>query len=279
MDSRVEVLLATMGRHDMGIAAQMNVQTPMVIANQCGAYGYEEDAARGLRMVSTATRGVGINRNIGLMHARGEILLFADDDMVYADGYEKLMLDAYEQLPDADVIIFSIDMIRGGKHLNTYLNRTRRISAAGALKYGTYCVSVRRRSLEKANLKFTALFGGGAIYSSGEDSLFLMDCFRAGFKVYTHSAVIGCNMCGESTWFRGYNEKYFYDKGAWLACAFGLMRRPVQLYFGLRFRGMTKVPFKKRMKLMSSGIRGFDRLLSYEQWRNSGGGGEAPPEQ
>ena len=266
MNERVEVLLATMNQKDLHIAEEMNVQSPLVIANQCDAYGYAENADAGIRMISTSTRGVGINRNLALMHAREDILLFSDDDMVYYDGYEQMILDAYRELPDADMIIFGIDMYRDGKKIPSSA-RTQRVNVTNALKYGTCRYSIRRCAVLKADLHFSSLFGGGTQYSSGEDSLFLMDCLRAGLKVYTHHAVIAKNIRKPSTWFQGYNEKYFYDKGAWLACAFSCGRRLVQLYLGLRFRGMSTLGFFRRMQLMNAGIKGFPALRTYEEWR------------
>ena len=62
-------------------------------------------------------------------------------------------------------------------------------------------------------------FGGGCPHSSGEDSLFLCDCYRKGLRVWTHPYVLCCCKKDDSTWFRGYNEKYFIDKGCWLSLA------------------------------------------------------------
>ena len=63
-------------------------------------------------------------------------------------------------------------------------------------------------------------FGGGCIYSSGEDSLFLKACFERGLKVYSNAYVLGSCCKDVSSWFRGFNEKYFYDKeqGIYLDC-------------------------------------------------------------
>ena len=50
-------------------------------------------------------------------------------------------------------------------------------------------------------------------YGSGEDSLFFRDCLREGLRIYTYPAVIGHLRPEPSSWFTGYNEKYFFDKG------------------------------------------------------------------
>ena len=52
-------------------------------------------------MITTTTHGVGINRNLALFYATGDILLLADDDMVYADGYPEMVRKAFADWPDA----------------------------------------------------------------------------------------------------------------------------------------------------------------------------------
>ena len=84
---KLQVLLATVHQTDLTIAEKMNLHCSTVIANQADR---EEVCSRGpVKMITTATRGVGLNRNLALLAADGDILLFADDDVVYNDGMEE----------------------------------------------------------------------------------------------------------------------------------------------------------------------------------------------
>ena len=105
---RVEVVCVTMGQKDLTIADKMHITGDAVFGNQADGYRKETqlNAGRTLRMITTDTRGVGVNRNIALLHAAGDILLFADDDICYADGYADGVRRAYAQHPDADMILF-----------------------------------------------------------------------------------------------------------------------------------------------------------------------------
>ena len=67
---------------------------------------------------------------------------------------------------------------------------------------------MRRESLLASGVTFSLLFGGGARYGSGEDSLFLKTFIDKGFSVYTAPVTIAEEKAGESTWFAGYNEKF-----------------------------------------------------------------------
>ena len=59
-------------------------------------------------MITTNTKGVGKNRNICLIFADAEYILFADDDVKYDDGVMEAVLKAFSDIPKADVIAFGI---------------------------------------------------------------------------------------------------------------------------------------------------------------------------
>ena len=48
----------------------------------------------------------------------------------------------------------------------------------------------------------------------GEENIFLFDCLKSGLKIYYEPQVIAKLHMNESTWFSGYNKKYFLDRGA-----------------------------------------------------------------
>ena len=110
--SRVQVLVACMGQVDDSLYRVMNLQTDVVLANQCDRYEYSEFIEPGgsrVQLVSTADRGVGKNRNKALSFASGEYLLCSDQDMVYVDGYADIVENAFEKCPKADIIVFRLN--------------------------------------------------------------------------------------------------------------------------------------------------------------------------
>lgn len=216
-----------------------------------------------ITMVSTETRGVGINRNIALLESSGDILLFSDDDMVYFDDYEQKILKAFSEHPDAGLIVFDI-VFEGTRAGERYVTTDKRLHFWNCMKYGAVSIAVKRSEVLRANLSFTQLFGGGAQYSSGEDSLFLASALSSGIKVYSCTETIGRNTCGTSTWFKGYDEKYFFDKGAWIAAAYPKAKLPLILYFSMRFKDKTEIGQKRMRKLMSEGFEAFLRLRAWD---------------
>lgn len=211
----VQVLIATMNRRDYALLDEMNIQTDAIVGNQCDRNTIEEFAYKGrtIKWLSFAEKGVGLNRNNTLMRATGDILLFADDDVVYSDGYERIITQFYEAHADADIVIFNFKKRRNGGEFQNIVKKNGRVGRKGVSRFGTYCITAKRESLFFANIFFHLQFGGGAQYSCGEDSIFLQDCIKNKLKVYTCKKTIGMLDHGESTWFSGYDDKFFFDKG------------------------------------------------------------------
>jgi len=267
----LQVLVATMHQSDASIAQKMNIRCPAVLANQADR---EEIVSQMTeygewKMITTKTRGVGLNRNIALLAANAEIVLFADDDMVYYDDMPSKVCGVFEQLPQADVLVFGIDILKNGEITEKRRDHVRRVHWWNAMKYGTVRIAVRRRALLEHNITFHQCFGGGCPFSAGEDSLFLKACFDAGLRVYSHEYVLGACCKDNSSWFVGYNEKYFYDKGVLVRKLFPKMACLMALYFGVHFKRDTTLGVWKRLRLVYAGVRKGKRMMPYNTYEEN----------
>jgi len=263
---KFQVLAAAMHQTDLSLAEKMHTCCSTVIANQADREEIvRQDTVYGeVKMVTTATRGVGLNRNIALAAADADIVLFADDDMVYCDGMAEEVVNIFEEMPEADVIIFGIDILKDGKMTEQRRCGLRRLHTWNAMRYGTVRVAARRQSLIRKNITFHQCFGGGCPFSAGEDSLLLKACFDAGLKVYSHPYVLGSCCKDTSTWFVGYNEKYFYDKGVLVRHLFPRSAYIMALYFGLYFKRETDLGPMERLRYVYAGIRGGKKMIPYQ---------------
>lgn len=268
--SRLEVLVATTNQKDLSKYNEMNINSNVVFANQSNINNYEQVEINEnlVRVITTKHRGVGKNRNLAMMYSNAEIILYADDDMNYVENYQEGIINAFEELKDADIIIFSCNIMKNKEIVRRANNRTKKITLFNSLKYGACVIAARRASIVKKNIWFSQLFGGGTIYGSGEDSLFLKECFEKGLKVYTHEFNIGnCNQ-DTSSWFNGYDEKFFYDKGAWISAAFPKIKYLMLIYFIYRFRNLSNLNIDEQFNLLREGIKGFNELKTYNDFNN-----------
>lgn len=267
---RVQVVVATMHQKDFSKYSDMNLKTDAVFANQ--TIGNEKKSVniggKLVEMVSTDTRGVGINRNIGLMNAQADVLLIADDDMKYVDEYEQIVLQAFSEAPDADAIIFNIETI--GKNMSRRENnKITRIHFYNALNYGAARIAVKTKGLRRENIWFSTIFGGGTKYSAGEDTIFICDMLKRGLKIYTYPKTIASVDQTSSTWFEGYTEKYFFDKGALytaLSKRFYLFLCIQDVLRHLSIYKDSKFSTTEKIKLMFHGAKSYSEQISYESW-------------
>ncbi len=237
----LEVLLATMNQEDHSILDKMKIGSDIIIANQCNKNAYEEFEYKNnkVRFFSFNERGVGLNRNNALMRAKADICLFADDDVVYVENYKELILKEFENNPKADIIIFSFDLVYDSGVKEIKLKR-KRARLYNLLSHGTCRIAIRKDKIIYNNVFFHLLFGGGAKYSCGEDSIFLMDSWKKGLKIYTSPIKIGKCYKYESTWFKGYNKKYFMDKGVLFKHMFGVFSSLIAFRFIIKHSDICK---------------------------------------
>lgn len=261
--TRLQVLVATMHQKDLSIAEKMNIRCGAVIANQADQNHILVEGD--LKMITTTTRGVGLNRNIALLAADADILLFADDDVVYHEDMAQSVIAAFQENPQADVLVFGMDIIKNGRVIERRRGKNRRLHVFNSMRFGTYRIAARRKALLRANIMFNQNFGGGCPFSSGEDSLFLKACFDRGLKVYAHEYVLGTCAKDTSTWFVGCDEKYFYDKGVLMRYLFPRLPHVMALYFAIRFKRTTEIKVGQRIRLMQEGVCGGKYMLPYQK--------------
>ena len=253
---KIQMLVSAVNQDVRTLAERMNIRTDAVIINQCGQYGYEEyeHNSCSIHCYSFKERGVGLSRNSALMRAQAEISVFADEDIAYEDGYEKKIEEAFDKNKEADMILFNVKVAPSRR---TYWNEgEKRIHWYNYGRYPAYSIAARTDSLHRANVSFSLLFGGGAKYSNGEDSLFLRDCLKKGLKIFASTEVIGEEKERESTWFHGYNDKFFRDRGVLYHFLYGKMAVPFSLRFLMAHREEMcgEIGWKKAYGLMKEGI-------------------------
>lgn len=233
---KVEVLASVMHEEPDVLIRRMRLDSDAVVINQCDRLDYREiqESGHKIRFYSFPDRGVGRSRNEAILRAEGDICLFSDGDLVYEPGYRDAVEAEFVQNPDADMILFNVTVEESRR--TYHITERKRVHWYNCGRYGAVSFAVRRESLLASGITFSLLFGGGARYGSGEDSLFLKEFMGKGFSVYTAPVTIAEEKPGESTWFDGYNEKFFRDKGVLYRYLYGRLADVMALRFLLAHR-------------------------------------------
>lgn len=254
---RLQQLISAVDKVPSELIEKMNVRCDAVLINQCGYFGYEEIRRNGhlIRVYCLQEKGVGLSRNSALMRADGDLCLFSDEDIIYNDGYEGMIVREFEKHPEADMLLFNVEVCEARR---TYHNDSYgRVRLYNCGRYPAYSFAMRTETAHRKNVCYSLLFGGGARYSNGEDSLFIRDCIKSGMRVYRTPVTIGREEERESTWFSGYHEKFFFDRGVLYEHLYGIFAKPVAIRFLLAHRAVMcqDIPVKKAYEFMCQGLK------------------------
>ena len=254
---QVQVLASVMNQTMEEQVKRMNLASDAVIINQCDCLKQEEMEYRGhrVRFCSFPERGIGKSRNEAIVRADRDICLFSDEDIVYEEGYAEAITAEFQRNPKADMILFNITVDESRR--TYHITERKRVHWYNCGRYGAVSFAVRRESLLQSGVTFSLLFGGGAKYSNGEDSLFLKEFMSKGYRVYTAPVTIGREEVGESTWFTGYSQKFFHDRGVLYYYLYGKLAHLMALRFLLAHRAKmcVEVSMKQALAWMREGIR------------------------
>ncbi len=244
----IQTLVVTIDQKDRSLVKKMNIRTDTVVGNQCGCVSVDEFEYNGSKItyLNSDKRGVGRNRNAVLNYATADICVFADDDMRFVDEYPKLVEKAFNCCKKADIIIFNLIEANPRRYRNKRICRIRHRNYA---KYGAARLAVLRQSIVGANISFNTQFGGGCTYCAGEDTIFLKECLDKGLRLYAVPwAIAEIDQCAESTWFKGYDEKFFSDKGA----LFAHLYPKLWVLCGIRFLVLRRKKYKDEMTFINA---------------------------
>lgn len=252
---KLEVLLSCMHQQDAELVRESRLTGDVLVVNQCDQEASWEEALPGgrVRMLSTTQRGLTKSRNMAIRNSQADVCLLCDDDEFFEPGYDDAILSTYQQLPQADVIIFKMK-----NRPASFDDRIQRLWFPKTMKVSSWQISFRREALKKAHVFFDEHLGAGTGNGGEEELKFLLDCQRAGLKIYYVPQIIASVAQTESTWFHGFDEPFFENRGATtryilgyaLAVAYGI-------YYVLRKRSMYRQDITpwRALKATLRGIR------------------------
>ena len=211
---RIEVLISAMNVEDINFYKKFNLTTDALIINQTDHNSYEEVSCGSfrVRMISTDTRGLGRSRNLAILNSTADICVFCDDDEVFEDDYEEKIRSSFKENSEVDFFIFKTIIYQDGKEI-VKVKKDSDVKIYNALKYGSVHFAFKRERILEKNILLSTYFGAGTGNGSGEDSIFLKDCLQKGLRLRTSTKLIAKIYNDGSTWFEGFDEKFFYDKG------------------------------------------------------------------
>lgn len=271
---KVVVLISCMHQKDKSIIERTGIQTDVVVVNQCDEdkieeYTFINKAGKEckVKFINTTERGLSRSRNMALKNAWGDYCIFADDDEILAEGYELIIQSAFERNPKADIVAYNYKDLNPRLKNNYKKPITKEQEAPKNHCYTSGALSFKLSRIILKEIWFDPRIGAGSgIISAGEESVWLTLARKRGLKVYQCPEFITTLSQANSTWFNGYNEKYFYDLGANLTARYGWIKYIYQFYYPYRLHKETKLSIWKQLYYINAGMKGFMKNMGYKQY-------------
>ena len=212
---KLEVLISCMHQKDASIIQKTNIQSDVLVINQCDEDKIEEfdflnkkGEVCHARIIYTTERGLSKSRNMAIRNAKGDICLICDDDEVLDSDYSEKIISEFAKSTYSDIITFIID-----SPWKTYSLEQYEIGYLKALQVVSWQIAFRCSSVIDNNIWFNEKMGAGTANGAGEENKFLYDCLRSSMKILYVPIHIGSLLESNSQWFTGYNESYFINRG------------------------------------------------------------------
>lgn len=207
-----------MYQKDMSIVGALGITGSAVVINQCDTNASDsmKTPFGSAEMYSVPGRGLTKSRNIAIDKASADICMLSDDDEIFCKNYRQKICRAYNMLPQADIIIFKVTDDGGSvaDKPQTFPDKIMRLKFPKTMHVASWQISFRRSSLLKSGVRFDELLGAGSGNGAQEELKFLLDCQRAGLKIYYVPFEIARVQRTDSTWFCGFDEDFFEQRGA-----------------------------------------------------------------
>lgn len=211
------LLISCMHQEDASIIERNNVQSDVVIVNQCDKDSIEEfdflnkkGRKCTAKFISTTERGLSKSRNMALRNAWGDVCLICDDDETLADDCEEKILKAYTENPDAALIAFALTRKDIDKK---YPEVKKSLGFKQILKTSSHQVTFARNLMLNNHIWFDEKMGSGTGNGGGEENMFMFAVKRKKLKMLYCPDVIATVNPSPSQWFKGYDEKFFVNLG------------------------------------------------------------------
>ncbi len=176
----LEIVLATMNRNSLDFLIPMFPFSDfsnfsILIVNQTQENNLLISEFPSVRVINSFEKGLSKSRNSGLKNAQGKVLLIADDDVVFKNDFDSIIIDTYNKFPSATSICFYAEKPDGTLFKSSLSKTKEKISQLELFNILSIEMTFNSEMLAKLGLQFDENFGLGSRFKMGEEAIFLSD--------------------------------------------------------------------------------------------------------
>ncbi len=209
-----------------------------------------------IRVINSFEIGLSKSRNLALEHAIGEIVLIADDDIVYVENFQKTILSAFDSCENAALISFQILNTVGDLYRN-YFTKSRLYSLRSVENIMSVEIALNRKLILGYSIFFDTNFGLGSKFETAEEYIFSREVITKGLKAYFYKQSIASHpFCNSGQALE--TDKNVYARAALHYKLYGRMAYiwlPKYLFFLLRHNYIKFNDLKQKFSIASKGLK------------------------
>ncbi|WP_164998643.1 glycosyltransferase family A protein [Flavobacterium sp. 140616W15] len=259
----IEILISTKNRDSLDFLMDMfpfkhfsNFNLLIINQSESEILVSEYDS---VRVINSNERGLSKSRNLALDNAIGKILVIADDDIVYQEGFTSKIMNAYNKFPQATVIIFSV--INSNRDLiKKYPSSSKvNLNIFDILNVSSIEMTLNKAIVDASNIRFDESFGLGGTFEMGEEAVFLSDLKEIHQQLVFDSQIIVMHESQTSSEKKNITDKY-YIQGALFSRIFKnkyIFWIFIKLFFDLK---QKKIRLKNIKTALKSAKRGHEKF-------------------
>lgn len=195
------------------------------------------------------------NRLLEKVETDVDIGIITDDDVTFVKNYRDIVQKAYDEIKSADIIIFkSLDENEADRR--KYPTHNKKLTKKEILQVCSIEITFRVSKIKNL-VRFDERFGLGSKYKSGEENIFLQDCYNKGLKIYFYNEVI--NIHPKESTGTIWQEEDIYEKGALFRRLYPKMCFFMVLPIAILKRNICKTNIFNITKLLFKGIKDYKK--------------------
>lgn len=260
----IEILISTMNKDSLDFLIPMFPYShfsafQILIVNQTEGEKILTSGYSNIRVINSFEKGLSKSRNLALENALGKILVIADDDVVYEEGFITKITDAYNKFPAAAVIQFSaVNSI--GDLIKKYPSNSKvNLNSFHILNVSSIEMTLNKTVIDASQIRFDENFGLGAVFEMGEEAVFLSDLKAKNKQLVFDPQVIAMHENPTSSEKINITDKY-YIQGALFSRIFKkkyIVWLFIKMFFDLK---QNKINFRNIKTVLKSAKNGHEKF-------------------
>ena len=189
----LEILISTKDRDNLDFLNNIFVNNnahsnPILIINQTQNLNFSCPHSDNINLINVNEIGLSKSRNLAIENAKADICLLADDDIVYENNFESIILNAFNLNPSADIITFKMNDFKGNSFKDYPIIKKHNKKSLSFVN--SVVIAFRRNSIISNKVFFDENFGLGSTFQTADEYVFLRNALNLNLNIVFHNEVI-----------------------------------------------------------------------------------------